>query len=351
MSIQTYNWGNTRRSSFRVERWTWSMRGWFLVALILAVLLHWWLYRMFESYDFGTSARQLDKPMPERIAVNPEVIQDRPAQPVIPDIIAQSDTPPMPDTKADFQDIVDMLPDDRALDLTPDVNKITNFSAPDSVPNANVPAQSPSLAAIAETLSSTEDIASSASALKSTALQNAVSEKQLVLPGKDIEKDLQGIDSQLLDRLNKESAAGNAAATKIAGYSNLDELFNRGSKLSASTDPILMPTDLLFEYGSSELADHARLSLMKLGLLIQRNPNNLFIIEGHTDSFGSDEFNYDLSVRRANAVVNWLIHSLHISTDRIRAVGMGKSRLLVGGTTPEEQAINRRVEIKIRPLR
>jgi len=83
----------------------------------------------------------------------------------------------------------------------------------------------------------------------------------------------------------------------------LDVLIDRGGKVNASTAPILMPTDLLFEYGSDQLAEDARLSLMKLGLLIQRNPTSRFIVEGHTDTFGTDEFNYDLSQRRANAVV------------------------------------------------
>jgi outer membrane protein OmpA-like peptidoglycan-associated protein len=352
MSIQTYQWGNTRRSSFRVERWTWSMRGWLLVALILAVLLHWWMFQIYDTYSLHqASARMMADPRPERIAVNPEVLQDRPAQPVIPDIIAPSDSPPEPDTKADFQDIVEMLPDDRALDLTPDVNKVTNFIAPDSVPNATVPAQAPSMAAIADSLTGSNDLASAAEAIKSSALNKAVSDKQLILPGREIDKELQGIDGKMLDRLNKDSVAGNAAAAKVQGFSNLDELINRGNKLNASTDPILMPTDLLFSYGSAELADNARLSLMKLGLLIQRNPNSRFIIEGHTDTFGTDEFNFELSQRRANAVVDWLISSLRLSTDRIQAVGMGKTRTLVGGATPEQQALNRRVEIKVRPLR
>ena len=351
MSIQTYNWGNTRRSSFRVERWTWAMRGWLLFAIILAVFFHWVLYRVFENYDFSKANSSAEPPRPERIAVNPQVIQeDKPAVPVIPDIIAPSESPPQPETKADFQDIVDMLPDDRALDLTPDVNKVTNFRAPDSNNNATNPAQSPSLAAVAETLTGGDDIASAASALKSSALNKAVSDKQLILPGREMDKEIEGIDGQLLERLNQENKAGNAAATKVQGFSNLDELVNRGNKLTASTDPILMPTDLLFEYGSSELADSARLSLMKLGLLIQRNPNNRFIIEGHTDTFGTDAFNYELSQRRANAVVSWLVSSLRLSTDRIQAVGMGKTRLLVPGGTPEQQALNRRVEIKVRPL-
>jgi outer membrane protein OmpA-like peptidoglycan-associated protein len=115
----------------------------------------------------------------------------------------------------------------------------------------------------------------------------------------------------------------------------------------------MLPTDLLFEYGSDELAEGARLSLMKLGYLITKNPNSRFIIEGHTDTIGSELYNVDLSQRRANAVVGWLMRSLKLSNDRIDAVGMGESRPLPSvnpNGTQEEQAMNRRVEIKVRPL-
>ena len=111
-----------------------------------------------------------------------------------------------------------------------------------------------------------------------------------------------------------------------------------------------MPTDLLFEYGSDQLAESARLSLMKLGFLIQKNPDSLFIIEGHTDSFGGEEFNLELSLRRANAVVGWLRESLGLGSDRIQAMGMGKSKPIVSiNGSVEEQGMNRRVEIKVRP--
>ncbi|WP_425572061.1 OmpA family protein [Prosthecobacter algae] len=111
-----------------------------------------------------------------------------------------------------------------------------------------------------------------------------------------------------------------------------------------------MPTDLLFEYGSDQLAEGARLSLMKLGFLIEKNPNSLFIIEGHTDSYGGDEYNLELSIRRANAVVQWLRDSLRLGVDRIQAAGMGKTKPIVPTTgTVEEQGLNRRVEIKVRP--
>jgi outer membrane protein OmpA-like peptidoglycan-associated protein len=89
---------------------------------------------------------------------------------------------------------------------------------------------------------------------------------------------------------------------------------------------------------------------MKLGFLIQKNPNSLFIVEGHTDSFGGEEFNLELSLRRANAVVDWLQSSLRLGTDRIQAMGMGKSKPIVSTAgSVEEQGMNRRVEIKVRP--
>jgi outer membrane protein OmpA-like peptidoglycan-associated protein len=162
------------------------------------------------------------------------------------------------------------------------------------------------------------------------------------------------MDMGLLDQVNRQgTGSADAASTRVKGFSNLDDLLGGGGKLGGSTAPILMPTDLLFEYGSDQLAEGARLSLMKLGFLIQKNPGSLFIIEGHTDSFGSDEFNLDLSQRRANAVVSWLIQSLRLTTDRVQAVGMGERALIqrIPGASIEEQGINRRVEIKVRPRR
>lgn len=350
MATQTYQWGNTRRSAFRVERWSWSLRFWLFMAFVLALLFHGWLYYFFSNIELGKGMLPHNnaKIRPERVTINPEILKDQKAIQNIPDIIAPSEKPP--EMKADIQDIVEMLPPDKAIDLTPEVKKITNFIAPEEDPTAMNPAQSPSLAAIANSLPG-PDLASAANALKSSAMSKAVSDKQLILPARPIDKELDGMDGKLLDTLNKQSEAGNAAAQRVKGFSNLDDLLSRGNNVNASTAPILLPTDLLFEYGSDQLAENARLSLMKLGLLIMRNPNSRFIIEGHTDSIGSDDYNIDLSQRRANAVVGWLITSLKLTTDRIVAVGLGRSRLIIPDGTKEEQAINRRVEIKVRPLK
>jgi outer membrane protein OmpA-like peptidoglycan-associated protein len=110
-----------------------------------------------------------------------------------------------------------------------------------------------------------------------------------------------------------------------------------------------MPTDLLFDYDSANLRVGATASLQKLGRLIQRNPQAVFRVEGHTDSFGSDGYNLDLSQRRAETVKAWLVQNMGIDPGRIQTQGFGKLRLIVpGDRTVEEQQLNRRVEIVIR---
>lgn len=133
------------------------------------------------------------------------------------------------------------------------------------------------------------------------------------------------------------------------GFSNLDDLLAQTGPLSAATAPILMPTDLLFDYDSADLRAEALASLEKLGTLIRRNPQATFLIEGHSDSFGSDEYNLALSQRRADLVKMWLVSTMQIPPGRVETKGFGKSRLIAPASgTIEEQQINRRVEIVIR---
>ena len=134
-----------------------------------------------------------------------------------------------------------------------------------------------------------------------------------------------------------------------AGFSNIDELLSGSGQLGSGTAPILMPTDLLFDYDSANLRPGATASLQKLGRLIQRNPQAIFKVEGHTDSFGTDGYNMDLSQRRAETVKAWLVQNMSIDPDRVQTQGYGKTRLIVpGDRSVEEQQLNRRVEIVIR---
>ena len=89
--------------------------------------------------------------------------------------------------------------------------------------------------------------------------------------------------------------------------------------------------------------------MMKLAFIVQTNPDATFIIEGHTDSFGGDEFNLDLSLKRAEAVRRWLVERLRIDAANIKVVGIGKTRPIVATEgTADEQSLNRRVEIVVK---
>jgi outer membrane protein OmpA-like peptidoglycan-associated protein len=143
--------------------------------------------------------------------------------------------------------------------------------------------------------------------------------------------------------------AGEAAGGTKPGFSNLDDLLAQVGPLSPETAPILMPTDLLFDYNKADLQAAAVESLSKLGTLMQRNPNARFIIEGHSDSFGPDDYNLALSTQRANSVKAWLISTIGIDPSRVETRGFGKTRLIAPASgSIEEQQINRRVEIVIK---
>ena len=158
----------------------------------------------------------------------------------------------------------------------------------------------------------------------------------------------EGANQQVLQRGREIPHPGELHGTNVGEFSNLEQLLAGNESVSSQTAPILMPTDLLFEYDADTLKPAAAESLKKLGALIEKNGQATFRIEGHTDSFGSAEYNKGLSLRRAEAVKTWLQLQMGIDQDRITTAGFGKNRLLVPATASvQEQQLNRRVEIVI----
>jgi outer membrane protein OmpA-like peptidoglycan-associated protein len=131
------------------------------------------------------------------------------------------------------------------------------------------------------------------------------------------------------------------------GFSDLDQLLAQKGPLGSGTK-LRMPDDQLFEYDSATLQASAINQLQKLGTLIQRNPKATFTVEGYTDSFGTPEYNLDLSQRRADSVKQYLVEAMGISSAQIETRGYGASKFR---TSPngsiEEQSPNRRVEIVV----
>ena len=351
-------WKTDPGSSFR-SREDWSLKWWMMFALILSVVFHGVLMVSFETLNVSTpTAQEPLRRIPERIQISSELIKQQPPITEIPESLADGGKPELERFKPELDqfDKAQMLPENQEIDLTPNVKEITN------IVRANAPQQEGSAQPLAakmadllgpQSMKASSTLAQEMASVRRDVLSAPVSEKQMLLDASSLEASDKGnaLDMKLLDEVNCLGQGGADSGARVKGFSNLDDLLGQGGgQLGGSTAPILMPTDLLFEYGSADLAEGARLSLMKLGFLIQKNPNSLFIVEGHTDSFGSDAYNLRLSEARALAVVTWLRDSLKLGTDRIQAVGKGETTLLVSGTgTVEEQSLNRRVEIKVRP--
>jgi outer membrane protein OmpA-like peptidoglycan-associated protein len=358
LPIQEWN-SAPKRAAYRARK-DWSLRWWVMLAVIFSVLFHGFLYVKFsdEALVSSVTLTSAERVMAERLKIDPKLLQNQQAVQPIPESIAPNNQPDIKAFEPNLDDFekANMLPENQEIDLTPNVKEITNFLRADQ--EGDAPPSAAKMEALAQALApqsiSAPDLSQEMATVRKDMLSKPISNKQMLLNSGSLEPKEGKMDMGLLDQVNRQgTGSADAASTRVKGFSNLDDLLGGGGKLGGSTAPILMPTDLLFEYGSDQLAEGARLSLMKLGFLIQKNPGSLFIIEGHTDSFGSDEFNLDLSQRRANAVVSWLIQSLRLTTDRVQAVGMGERALIqrIPGASIEEQGINRRVEIKVRPRR
>ena len=87
---------------------------------------------------------------------------------------------------------------------------------------------------------------------------------------------------------------------------------------------------------------------------VQRSIRNFqepdVVIEGHTDSTGSEEVNDHLSQKRAEAVRDYLVANRTLPTEKILAVGYGSGRPLASNKTEEGRAINRRIDVVITPM-
>ena len=103
---------------------------------------------------------------------------------------------------------------------------------------------------------------------------------------------------------------------------------------------------ILFAFSKSDLSDSAKMNLNKLATALTNYPNTNIEIQGHTDSRGTEEYNMGLSLRRANAVRDYLV-SQGIDGSRMTVKGYGESAPAYTNDTPEGMAQNRRVEFLI----
>lgn len=109
---------------------------------------------------------------------------------------------------------------------------------------------------------------------------------------------------------------------------------------------LVMPGNITFAYDDARLAPGFKPTLDKLAATMRTYQDTAILIEGHTDSNGSDSYNMDLSRDRANAVAQYLINR-GVAYDRIEVRARGERSPIATNATEHGRAQNRRVEIAI----
>jgi outer membrane protein OmpA-like peptidoglycan-associated protein len=164
--------------------------------------------------------------------------------------------------------------------------------------------------------------------------------KQLGLQVKLLEEELGG-KSQLVQ----------AQERRREQLAKLSRMFNENEAqiLREGNDIILRMIGLSFAVGKSDIDSKYFGLLKRVQDAILVFPGSKVTVEGHTDSFGADDFNLRLSKDRAESVRNYLIANLGMPSTSVNAVGYGETRPIANNETAEGRARNRRIDIVIRP--
>jgi len=118
-------------------------------------------------------------------------------------------------------------------------------------------------------------------------------------------------------------------------------------RVDADTLLIRFDSDVLFAIDSAKLSSTSRQTLNSVAAVLNEYPKTAVIVQGHTDSTGSDSHNQGLSERRATSVANHLA-ALQVDPARLAAIGYGENSPVASNATAEGRRLNRRVTILLR---
>lgn len=148
------------------------------------------------------------------------------------------------------------------------------------------------------------------------------------------------------------AAVGGAAGAYIGNYMDKQaaemEADIEGAKIERIGEGIKITFDsgLMFDVDKAALRPQTQENLTNLAQILNKYADTNILLEGHTDATGSDEYNLELSRRRAQSVANYL-STQQVMATRFTIMGYGEAQPIATNDTPEGRQINRRVEVAI----
>jgi outer membrane protein OmpA-like peptidoglycan-associated protein len=109
----------------------------------------------------------------------------------------------------------------------------------------------------------------------------------------------------------------------------------------------VVETAVHFGFNKDNLTKDAKEAIDQLAASVATTKGYIITVEGATDSVGSADYNYDLSERRANAVIQYLASEKAVPAYKIYLIGLGKDKPVESNKTRDGRAKNRRVDIRL----
>jgi outer membrane protein OmpA-like peptidoglycan-associated protein len=164
----------------------------------------------------------------------------------------------------------------------------------------------------------------------------------------------EGLDDEEIDHLaylaEQKAAIAQAQAIEQRSQKELQrsqkELMRQLGAQRTARGLVVTLEDVLFEVNGADLQPGPQVELLLLVEFLQRNPDRKVLIEGHTDSIGSSEYNLQLSLLRAESVQNFLVGN-SLPADRVTAIGYGETSAEAPNDSATGRQQNRRVEVVI----
>lgn len=139
-------------------------------------------------------------------------------------------------------------------------------------------------------------------------------------------------------------SAGASAQSQAERARMLEQALQDLAARQTDRGMVMVLQDVLFDVGKADLREGGKVRLQRLAQVLSQFPERRVVVEGYTDSTGSDALNQALSERRAESVKQALV-GMGVGADRIETKGFGEARPVATNKTAAGRQQNRRVEL------
>jgi outer membrane protein OmpA-like peptidoglycan-associated protein len=173
-------------------------------------------------------------------------------------------------------------------------------------------------------------------------------------------KDIKDVDQRAQAGIQNVQAQAAAADQKaLAAGSDADKAQLSANGASRRVDTLtntvvnldnyrpVVETAVHFGFNKDDLTKEAKEAIDQLAASVATTKGYIITVEGATDSVGSSDYNYNLSQRRANAVIQYLAAEKDVPAYKIYLIGLGKDKPVESNKTADGRAKNRRVDIRL----